>query len=223
MYTLLWRSLQRNRHFAYTEAGTSVRSDVYASMQKPSVKASFCVYRCWDVCEGRCIRFLCRRPQWKHYFAYTEIGASARGDVYASIQKLSVKASFCVYRYRGVDVYASAQKSSAKASFCVYKYWVICKGRCIRIYAEALSESAILRIQMLGHIGGVFVYAFIQEPSMKALFCVYRNRGICKRWCIRFYEEAFSESVILRMRGSGYWEDICAEAFSESIILRIQK
>ena len=80
---------------------------------------------------------------------------------------------------------------------------------------------------MLGHIGGVFVYAFIQEPSMKALFCVYRNRGICKRWCIRIYAEALSESIILRiqilgrLRGAMYtllWRSLqrkCYFAYTE--------
>ena len=120
-YALLFGSPQQKHHFAYTEAGASARGNVYASVQKASVKTSFCVYRSRRVLEGRCIRFwlgalsesmytgqtmytlLRRKLQQKHHFAYTEAGASARGNVYASVQK-------------------------------------------------ALSESMILRIQILGHL-----------------------------------------------------------------------
>ena len=93
------------------------------SVQKPSAKALFCVYRNRGVCEGRCIRFcaetcseniilriqkpthlremlytlLRRKLQRKHHFAYTEANASARGTVYASIQKPAAKSSFYVH------------------------------------------------------------------------------------------------------------------------------
>ena len=123
MCTHLRRNLQRKHHFAYTEACASARGDVYASAQKASAKASFCVYRSLRVCEGRCIRFcaesfskniilriqmlrrlreamythLRRNLQRKHHFAYTEAGASARGTVYASIQKPAAKSSFYVH------------------------------------------------------------------------------------------------------------------------------
>ena len=99
------------------------RDIVYASMQKPSMKASFCVYRSWGICEGQCVRIcaesfskniilriqklkrlrgamcthLCRNLQRKHHFAYTEANASARGTVYASIQKPAAKSSFYVH------------------------------------------------------------------------------------------------------------------------------
>ena len=136
MYTLLRRKLQQKHHFAYTEAGASARGDVYASAQKASAKTSFCVYRSRRVCEGQCVRICAESSQRKHDFAYTNTGASARGDVYAFMQKPSAKASFCVYRNRGVCrdiVYASMQKPSMKASFCVYRSWGICEGKCVRI------------------------------------------------------------------------------------------
>ena len=114
------------------------------------------------------------------------------------------------------------KKISVKASFCVYRYWDVCVGRCIRIYAEVLSESIILSIQ----IPGVDVYASAQKSSAKASFYVYRNRRVCKEHCIRFYEEAFSESIILRiqilghLRGAMY--TLLWRTFRESIILRMQ-
>ena len=199
MYTLLHRNPQQKHHFAYTEIGASARGDVYASVQKLSVKTLFCVYRC----QGR---------EGVVYASYSEAinesiilriqmsGTSARSDVYASMQKLSVKALFCVYRYRGVDVYASAQKSSAKAFFCVYRNRDVCKERCIRFHAEALSESILLRIQ----IPGVDVYASMKKPSAKSSFCVYRGWDVCKERCIRFYEEVFSEIIILRIQILGH-------------------
>ena len=52
------------------------------------------------------------------------------------------------------NVYASVQKASAKTSFCVYRSWGVCERCCIRFRAEVLSENIILRIQMLGCIGG---------------------------------------------------------------------
>ena len=97
--------------------------NVYASAQESPEKTSFCVYRSRRVCEGSCIRIcaesfseniilriqmlghlrgamcthLCRKLQRKHHFEYTEANASARGTVYASIQKPAAKSSFYVH------------------------------------------------------------------------------------------------------------------------------
>ena len=57
MYTHLRRKLQQKHHFAYTDAGASARGNVYASVQKPAAKASFCVYRSQRIRERYCIRF----------------------------------------------------------------------------------------------------------------------------------------------------------------------
>ena len=151
MCTHLCRKLQQKHHFAYTEAGASARGDVYASAQKPAAKTSFCVYRSRRVCEGQCVRICAESSQRKHDFAYTNTGASARGDVYAFMQKPSAKASFCVYRNRGV-----------------------CEGQCVRICAETCSESIILRIQKPARLRGGDVYACAQKASAKTSFCVYR-------------------------------------------------
>ena len=126
---------------------------------------------------GAMCTHLCRKLQRKHDFAYTNTGASARGDVYAFMQKPSVKASFCVYRNRGVCrdiVYASMQKPSMKASFCVYRSWGICEGRCIRICAESCSENIILRIQKPARLRGELYTLLHRNPSAKASFCVYK-------------------------------------------------
>ena len=75
-----------------------LRGELYTLLHRnPSAKASFCVYRSWGVCERCCIRFCIGTPQQKHHFAYTEANASARGTVYASIQKLAAKSSFYVH------------------------------------------------------------------------------------------------------------------------------
>ena len=227
MCTHLRRSPQQKHHFAYTEAGASARGDVYASAQKPAAKTSFCVYRSRRVCEGQCVRICAESSQRKHDFAYTNTGASARGDVYAFMQKPSAKASFCVYRNRGVCrdiVYASMQKPSMKASFCVYRSWGICEGQCVRICAESFSKNIILRIQKPARLRGAMytllrrspqrkhhfaytdaeasargdVYASAQKPAAKASFCVYISWGVCERHCIRFYSKTCSEIVILR-------------------------
>ena len=121
LYTLLLRSFER-KHVHWAD-------NVYASVQKASAKTSFCVYRSLRVCEGQCVRICAESSQRKHDFAYTNTGASARGDVYAFMQKPSVKASFCVYRSLRV-----------------------CEGRCIRFCIGALSESIILRIQKPTHL-----------------------------------------------------------------------
>ena len=136
-----------------------------------------------------------RKLQQKHHFAYTEAGASARGDVYAS-----------------------AQKASAKTSFCVYRSWGVCEGQCVRICAESFSENIILRIQKLRRLRGELytlllrsferkhvhwadnVYASTQESSAKTSFCVYRSRRVCEGRCIRFCAESFSENIILRIQ-----------------------
>ena len=57
MYTLLRRKLQQKHHFAYTNAEASARGNVYASVQKPAAKTSFCVYRSQRIRERYCIRF----------------------------------------------------------------------------------------------------------------------------------------------------------------------
>ena len=129
MYTLPRRSPQQKHHFAYTEACAYWRGAVYASAQKASAKTSFCVYRSWGVCEGQCVRICAESSQRKHDFAYTNTGASARGDVYAFMQKASAKASFCVYRSRRV-----------------------CEGRCIRFCLGALSESMYTGKTMYTHL-----------------------------------------------------------------------
>jgi hypothetical protein len=108
LYTLPLRSFER-KHVHWAD-------NVYASAQKLAAKTSFCVYRSRRVCEGSCIRFclgalsesmytgqtmytlLRKSLRQKHHFAYTEAGASARGDVYASAQESPEKTSFCVYR-----------------------------------------------------------------------------------------------------------------------------
>ena len=175
------QKLQQKHHFAYTEAGASARGNVYASVQKASAKTSFCVYRCWGVLEGSCIRFclgalsesmytgqtmytlLRRKLQRKHHFAYTEAGASARGNVYASVQK-----------------------ASAKTSFCVYRSWGICEGQCVRICAESSQRKHDFAYTNTGASARGDVYAFMQKPSVKTSFCVYRSWGVCERRCIRF-------------------------------------
>ena len=221
MCTHLRRSPQQKHHFAYTEAGASARGDVYASAQKPAAKTSFCVYRSRRVCEGQCVRICAESSQRKHDFAYTNTGASARGDVYAFMQKPSAKASFCVYRNRGVCrdiVYASMQKPSMKASFCVYRSWGICEGQCVRICAESFSKNIILRIQKPARLRGAMytllhrsferkhvhwadnVYASVQKASAKTSFCVYRCWGICEGQCVRICAETCSENIILRIQ-----------------------
>ena len=155
MCTHLHRSFER-KHVHWAD-------NVYASVQKASAKTSFCVYRSWGVLEGSCIRFrlgalsesmytgqtmytlLRRSPQQKHHFAYTEAGAYARGNVYAS-----------------------AQESSAKASFCVYRSRRVCEGRCIRICAETCSENIILRIQKPARLRGAMCTHLCRKLSAKA-------------------------------------------------------
>ena len=153
LYTLLLRSFER-KHVHWAD-------NVYASAQKLAAKTSFCVYRSWGVCEGRCIRIcaesfskniilriqkparlrgvmcthLRRSPQQKHHFAYTDAEASARGNVYASVQKPAAKTSFCVYR---------SQR--------------ICERHCIRFYSKTCSEIVILRTHCVASPGATFTW-----------------------------------------------------------------
>ena len=116
------------------------------------------------------------------------------------------------------NVYASVQKASAKTSFCVYRSWGVCERCCIRFRAEVLGENIILRIQMLGRIGGELytlllrsferkhvhwadnVYASAQESSAKTSFCVYRSWGVCEGQCVRICAGVLSKSIILRIQ-----------------------
>ena len=186
MYTLPRRSPQQKHHFAYTEACAYWRGAVYASAQKASAKTSFCVYRSRRVCEGQCVRICAESSQRKHDFAYTNTGASARGDVYAFMQKPSVKASFCVYRNRGVCrdiVYASMQKPSMKASFCVYRSWGVCEGRCIRFCAGVPRENIILRIQMLRRLRGA-MYTHLRRKLQQKHHFAYTEAGASARGAV---------------------------------------
>ena len=102
---------------------------------------------------GAMCTHLCRKLQQKHHFAYTEAGASARGTVYASAQKLSAKTSFCVYRSRRV-----------------------CEGRCIRFCAESFSENIILRIQKLGRLREV-LYTHLRRNLQRKHHFAYTEAG----------------------------------------------
>ena len=135
MCTHLRRNLQRKHHFAYTEAEASARGqcirfcagvpreNIILRIQKPARL------------RGELYTHLRRKLQRKHHFAYTDAGASARGNVYASVQKPAAKTSFCVYR---------SQR--------------ICERHCIRFYSKTCSEIVILRTHCVASPGATFTW-----------------------------------------------------------------
>ena len=142
-YALLFGSPQQKHHFAYTEAGASARGNVYASVQKALSESMILRIQILGHLQEVMYTLLCRSLQQKHHFAYTEAGASARGDVYASAQKPAAKTSFCVYRSRRV-----------------------CEGQCVRICAESFSENIILRIQKPARLRGA-MYTLLRRKLQR--------------------------------------------------------